>query len=89
MVKKIENLPNAEAKRIEKLEKLIEALLERSSLDYGWHENPNNHTLKVHLYFGSRDPQHLVQMNKYSHAKLTMEVLEFLAEAKETEGAKS
>ena len=58
---------------------VVRRLLEYSSVEYGWHGNPDNHTLKVTLYFGSRDPRHLVKKDAYGHAPLTMDVLEFLA----------
>jgi len=64
----------------EEAKRLLEALLKRSSLAFGWHGNPSNHTLEVSLYFGSKDPQHLVHMDEHGHAKLTMEILKFLAE---------
>ena len=61
------------------LDFIVRRLLESSSLEYGWHGNPDNHTLEVTLYFGSRDPRHLFKQDKYGHAKLTMDILRFLA----------
>jgi hypothetical protein len=60
----------------------VRRLLESSSLEYGWHGSPDNHTLSVTLYFGRRDPRHLVKQDAHGHAKLTMDVLRFLANAK-------
>lgn len=65
---------------VDNLDFIVRRLLESSSLEYGWHDNADNHTLNVTLYFGKRDPRHLFKQDKHGHAKLTMEILSFLAD---------
>jgi hypothetical protein len=55
-------------------------LFSNSTVELGWHGNPENHTLNVALFFGSFDPQHLVRPNAHGHATLELKDIEEVIE---------
>lgn len=56
---------------------IVDALCSgRTSLDPGWHGNPDNHTFDITLFFGSFDPSHHYKPDAHGHASVTREMLE-------------
>jgi len=58
---------------------IVDKICKCSSLNIGWHGNPDSHTLEITLYFGKKDPREFFKPDKYGHAKVTRELLEFFA----------
>jgi hypothetical protein len=56
---------------------IVDRLCTHASLENGWRGNPENRTVTVTLYFGSRDPIGLVKEDAHGNAKPTRELFEF------------
>ena len=41
------------------------------TVEYGWHENPENHTLDAALFFGGTDPRHFIEWDAHGHGTLS------------------
>ena len=51
-------------------------LLNGMTVEHGYHDNPENHTLSATIFFGATDPRPLISWDVYGHGSLTQEAID-------------